>query len=343
MNTEHVAMNNKKKSRGKHQRHIPVSNPETEQDEYASNQIDHSEQGPGEPSLSKDNRKVKTYLQGFKIIAYLKARANNDKKIKSELKDTMNMVCTYAKNTIEAYDTWVQNHYDAQVWQHFYDLGREKDHWAKEIVNITHTREAKRNLDFCEKKISRFTSACLDANNIITRNMTDSSSDLSASVALKRTHDLMLDYIKEATQGLSKMSMNRIRRACVEQDEWNALKTFEEAASEQQKIYAKTFLKPVIKSYHRKKKNFDLVAAHISYDIVPKILPQYDFNLPVDDGSLSSEQAQENKVNIQKLSREFRLKATELYLKVTKEEFEFQEERLQNFLMSFLQIEMLYH
>jgi hypothetical protein len=85
------------------------------------------------------------------------------------------------------------------------------------------------------------------------------------------------------------MSINRIRRASLEKDEWDALNAFEDIASEQQKVYAKTFCKPALKSYHKKKKNFDLVAAHISNDIIPKILPQYDFNLPLDEGSLSSE------------------------------------------------------
>ena len=71
-----------------------------------------------------------------------------------------------------------------------------------------------------------------------------------------------------------------------------------------------------------------MVAAHITYNIIPKIIPHYDFNLPVDVNSLTSEQAQENKENIQKLSKDFRLKATELYLKIAKEEFEFQNRKI---------------
>ena len=289
------------------------------------------------PSI-KDKKRVKTYLQGFKILAYLKDRVNNDKKLKLDFKDAFNQVCAYAKSTIEAYDKWVYNYYEAQVWQHYYDLGQKKDHWAKDLVNITHTREAKKNMLLCEKKISQFTSACFDANNIIARNMKNLSSDptiTSATIVTNRAHDLMLDYMKEATQGLSKMSINKIRRASIEKDEWDALKTFENVASEQQKIYAKTFCKPAMKSYHKKKKNFDLVAAHISYDIIPKILPQYDFNLPLDETSLSSEQIQVNKENIHELSRNFRLKATELYLKIKKEEFDFQKERFKKLLEDF--------
>ncbi|CAF5009794.1 unnamed protein product, partial [Rotaria sp. Silwood1] len=162
-------------------------------------------------------------------------------------------------------------------------------------------------------------------------------SSKTATVATQRVHDLILDYIKEATQGLAKMSINRIRRASIEKDEWDALKTFENVASEQQKMYAKTFCKSTLINYHKKKKNFELVAAHISNDIIPKILPKYDFNLPVDENSLSSEQVQKNKENIHNLSKDFRLKATELYLKIVKEEFEFQKERLQNLIDDFPQ------
>jgi hypothetical protein len=167
--------------------------------------------------------------------------------------------------------------------------------------------------------------------------MKELSSITEATAVAKRAHDVMLDYIKEATQGLSKMSTNRIRRVSSEKDEWDALQAFENVASVQQKIYAKTFCKPAIKAYHKKKRNLDLVAAHIAHDIVPKILPHYDFNLPVDEASLSSEQTQENKDSIEKLSRDFRLKATELYLKITKEEFDFQNERLEELLEDFPQ------
>ena len=43
------------------------------------------------------------------------------------------------------------------------------------------------------------------------------------------------------------------------------------------------------------------------------------------------------KKSIQKLSRDFRLKATELYLKIAKEEFDFQKERLEKLLEGFPQ------
>ncbi|CAF3807854.1 unnamed protein product [Rotaria sp. Silwood1] len=188
----------------------------------------------------------------------------------------------------------------------------------------------------CEKKLAQLTSTCFDANNIITRNMRELSSK-TATVATQRVHDLILDYIKEATQGLAKMSINRIRRASIEKDEWDALKTFENVASEQQKMYAKTFCKSTLNNYHKKKKRFELVAAHISNDIIPKILPHYDFNLPVDENSLTSEQTQEYRKSIHNLSKDFRLKATELYLGIVKEEFEFQKERLQKLLDDFPQ------
>ncbi len=92
-----------------------------------------------------------------------------------------------------------------------------------------------------------------------------------------------------------------------------------------------------MKTYQKKKKNFDLVAAHITYDITPKIIPQYDFNLTLDENSLSSEQIQENKQSIHKLSRDFYVQAAELYLKIVKEESEFQNEKLEKLLNDFPQ------
>lgn len=290
------------------------------------------------------NRKVKAYLQDYKILSYLKNRVEQEKQQKRQLrhevdfKEFLDVMYIYAKETVEMYDTWVYNEYETQVWRHFSDLGRKKNHWAKEIVDITHTREAARNIQLCEEKIARATAACFEANSLITRKKTECFSGLETQIATvveKRVHDMILDYIKDATQGLSKMSINRMRRASIEKDEWDALQAFEKVASEQQKTYAKIYCKPTIKNYHKKKKNFDVVAAHISNDIIPKILPHYDFHLPVDATSLTSEQARRYKESIQKLSKDFRLKATTLYLEIAKQEYEFQETKLTQLLADF--------
>jgi hypothetical protein len=78
-----------------------------------------------------------------------------------------------------------------------------------------------------------------------------------------------------------------------------------------------------------------LVAAHISYDIIPKNLTQYDFSLPMNESSLSADEILKNKKSIEELSRDFRIKATQLYLKVAKGEYDFQNERLDRLLKDF--------
>ncbi|CAF1431667.1 unnamed protein product, partial [Rotaria sp. Silwood1] len=112
---EHVVVNNNRKMRRNNQRQINFSDSEKEEEEENDNEKS--------PSLNKEKRKCKSYLQTFKILAYLKDRVNKDNKIKLDFKDVFNEVCEYAKNTIETYDSWVHNHYEAQVWQHIYDLG----------------------------------------------------------------------------------------------------------------------------------------------------------------------------------------------------------------------------
>ncbi|CAF3746031.1 unnamed protein product [Rotaria sp. Silwood1] len=118
--TEVPIVNNNRKTRRNNQRQINFSDSEKEEEEENDNEKS--------PSLNKDKRKCKSYLQTFKILAYLKDRVNKDNKIKLDFKDVFNEVCEYAKNTIETYNSWVRNHYEAQVWQHIYDLGKEKDH-----------------------------------------------------------------------------------------------------------------------------------------------------------------------------------------------------------------------
>ena len=218
-------------------------------------------------SLHRDRPRIKTYLQGFKIQSYLKQRMSKSKTVKLEIKEAFSEICVYAKNTAEAYDKWVHNHYEHQVWKHFYHLGRQENHWAKEVVNVTHTREKKTNIAACEEKMTQLTSDCFDANSIIARGRQELSSALGLpkdNTIVARAHDLMLDYIKHATKGASKMSVNRIRQASMEEDEWQAFQAFEGVASEQQKGYARAFCKPALKAYQKKKRNFDMVSAHLT-------------------------------------------------------------------------------
>ena len=60
-----------------------------------------------------------------------------------------------------------------------------------------------------------------------------------------------------------------------------------------------------MKRYQKKKKNLELVAAHITLDMIPKAIPKYNFNLPIDESSLTTEQAQNNRKEIEKISKEF--------------------------------------
>ncbi len=117
---------------------------------------------------NRDKRKPKAYLQGFNVLAHLKDRMNNERTLKLDLKDVFNEVCAYAYNAIATYDQWVLNNYEVEIWQRFYDMSIQENHWAKEVVNIIPTRKAKPKISFCERKISKLTSAYFDANNIIT-------------------------------------------------------------------------------------------------------------------------------------------------------------------------------
>ncbi|UJR18851.1 hypothetical protein I4U23_021979 [Adineta vaga] len=55
----------------------------------------------------------------------------------------------------------------------------------------------------------------------------------------------------------------------------------------------------------------------------------------MDESSLSAEEILKNKKSIEELSKDFRIKATELYLKVAKGEYDFQNERLDKLLRDF--------
>ena len=84
INNEHVVSQNKK-ARGNNQRQVYL---ETEQDTIT---LSENEQGNEEESPStKDKQKIKTYLERFKILAYLKDRVEKDRILKNEFKTAFN-------------------------------------------------------------------------------------------------------------------------------------------------------------------------------------------------------------------------------------------------------------
>ena len=101
MNKSNSRNKNAKKSRGMNQREVLATSSDTEQ-EYLTLSESENDQGNESTKPMKDKRRIKTYLQGYKILAYLKGRILDERssKSKQDLKDAFNEVCSYALNTI---------------------------------------------------------------------------------------------------------------------------------------------------------------------------------------------------------------------------------------------------
>ena len=101
--------------------------------------------------LTKYEKKSKAYLESYNFIGYLKNRMDNDPKIKFDFNDAFNEVCGFAKRTVRIYDSWTRNHYETQVWQKYLELGLQQNHWVKEVVKKTKSREADINALFVKE------------------------------------------------------------------------------------------------------------------------------------------------------------------------------------------------
>jgi hypothetical protein len=100
-------------------------------------------------------------------------------------------------------------------------------------------------------------------------------------------------------------------------------------------MYASMFCKPALKAFQNKLKHQEVAAAHVSLNITPKTLPQVEFRFRMDESVLSSEQIQANHNRMDQLARDFRLGATELYLKVAREECDAYEKLMTKILNDF--------
>ena len=110
------------------------------------------------------------------------------------------------------------------------ELGLQQKHWTKEVVQKTKSREAEKNAPVYKNIISSLKTKCLEANTQITNFMSEiakGASITSTRTAADRAHELMLDYLNQTTENLKKRSIDKIKLAVAEKDDYIAWIAFE--------------------------------------------------------------------------------------------------------------------
>jgi hypothetical protein len=136
---------------------------------------------------------------------------------------------------------------------------------------------------------------------------------------IDRLEKSVLKYIQHCTQHVKKMSENKIQLAKAQLEEYKALENFEHIATPiQQNIHL--MLKPKMKLWSTKNKNYQVAMKRVEYDLPPKFISKIDFTFKLDESILNREEAQILYNQMRQLTRDYRAQTMSLYLQsITRE------------------------
>ncbi|CAF3924438.1 unnamed protein product, partial [Rotaria sordida] len=210
------------------------------------------------------------------------------------------------------YDEWIRNNYELQVWQAYWKMGTEQNHWAKEIVQRT-------------KKSKLITTA---ATPVIAAPATSPTAATTASTAattttnnlknqvrepIERLENYILEYIYTCTKHVKKMAENKVQLAKAQLNEFKALEKFEQIATPSQwNIHL--ILKPKIKLWSTKNKNYLAALRRVEYGMPPKFIEKVDLSFKIDESIINRDEAQATYDQMRQITKEFRTKAMTLYV-----------------------------
>ncbi|CAF3120354.1 unnamed protein product [Rotaria sp. Silwood2] len=128
-----------------------------------------------------------------------------------------------------------------------------------------------------------------------------------------RIEKLTLRYIHQCTQHAKRLAESKIRLAKVQIEEFKALEDFEQIATPLQWNVHLT-LKPKMKLWSTKNKNYLTATKRIEYDFPPNFIGKIDFNFKIDESIVAKEEAQEMYNQMRQITKNYRTSAMNLYL-----------------------------
>ncbi|CAF4207037.1 unnamed protein product, partial [Rotaria magnacalcarata] len=130
------------------------------------------------------------------------------------------------------------------------------------------------------------------------------------------------------------MAENKILLARAEMEEYKALEHFEQIASPTQ-WNAHLFLKPKMKQWSTKNKNYLAATKRVEYDLPPKFISNIDFTFKIDESIFNKDEAQTLYNQMRQLTKDYRTQAMSLYLQSTTREQEILADEIKNIIVGF--------
>ena len=144
---------------------------------------------------------------------------------------------------------------------------------------------------------------------------------VSSRDSVDRIEKRLLEYIYHCAQHVRKRAQSRIELAKAQLDEYKAFRDFEHIATPSQ-CEIHVLLKPRMKTWLQKKKNYETMLKHVEYDLPPRFISNINFNFKVDESMISPEEVQGTYNQMSKITKDFRIQAMTLYIQSLGREYQ---------------------
>ncbi|CAF1570234.1 unnamed protein product, partial [Rotaria sordida] len=147
---------------------------------------------------------------------------------------------------------------------------------------------------------------------------------------------LIFQYLKHCTQHVKKMHETRIQVAKIQMDEFKALEDFEQIATPSQwNIHL--ILKPKMKLWSTKNKNYFVATKRVEYDMPPRFIEKVDLSFKIDESIINQDEAQATYNQMKQITKDFRIQAMTLYVQSLARENELLTDEIKRIITGFPQ------
>ena len=233
----------------------------------------------------------------------------------------------FAVKTAYLFDQRARALFDVQVWLFYLQLGTKEHqpYWAKEVVGAAKTREDALARQICENRIVKLNAKL----KCLADEITTISTQFGLANDAEENEKVMFNYMNESLIHVRRQNELKMKMAKIERAENVAWENFITLATAPQVTLARMVKAQLLKT-REKSIRYEAAAVHATpqIDMLPKALPSLELNFQFDKESMSEEDAKDIFKSMKDITRDYRLKATELYIRAAKVELEYHNTRL---------------
>lgn len=276
------------------------------------------------------------YLESSKIKEWMKDNIQSEDNgqvttASQGSNERIDQFVNFAIKTAFTFDQLARALFDVQLWSFYIQLGTRDNHpyWAREVTKTAKTKDDKQARRTCENKIVKLNSEIKRLTEEIEATATQHN------LTKQEYEEIMFNYMNESLTNVRRQNELKMKLSKIERAEFVAWESFMSLATPAQKALALTILGQ-LRQIRSKNIRYETAAIHATpqIDMLPKAVPALKLRFHFDEKSMSEENVRDIYKSMDDITRDYRLKATELYIRAAKVELDYHTTRQQSLIES---------